>query len=43
MRLLLDSHALLCFCEGNAALSAPVPAAIEGLATLRGNPNGHPI
>ena len=43
MRLLVDSHALLCFCEGNAALSARARAAIEGLATLRGNPNGHSI
>ena len=31
MRLLLDSHALLWFCEGNAALSAPARAAIEDL------------
>ena len=31
MRLLLDSHALLWFCEGNAALSAPARAAIESL------------
>jgi PIN domain nuclease of toxin-antitoxin system len=29
MRLLLDSHALLWFCEGNASLSAPARAAIE--------------
>ena len=31
MKLLLDSHALLWFCEGNAALSAPARAAIEDL------------
>jgi PIN domain nuclease of toxin-antitoxin system len=31
MRLLLDSHALLWFFEGNAALSAPARAAIEDL------------
>ncbi len=31
MRLLLDSHALLWFREGNAALSAPARAAIEDL------------
>jgi PIN domain nuclease of toxin-antitoxin system len=31
MRLLLDSHALLRFCEGNAALSGPARAAIEDL------------
>lgn len=29
MRLLLDSHALLWFCEGNASLSGPARAAIE--------------
>src|SRR5437868_8844394 len=29
MRLLLDSHALLWFCEGNTLLSAPARAAIE--------------
>ena len=29
MRLLLDSHALLWFCDGNAALSEPARAAIE--------------
>ena len=31
MRLLLDSHALLWFCEGNAALSAPARVAMEDL------------
>jgi PIN domain nuclease of toxin-antitoxin system len=31
MRLLLDSHALLWFCEGSASLSAPARAAIESL------------
>lgn len=31
MRLLLDSHALLWFCEGNAALSVSARAAIEDL------------
>src|SRR5437763_14018032 len=31
MRLLLDSHALLWFCEGNALLSVPARAAIEDL------------
>ena len=31
MRLLLDSHALLWFCEGNAALSASARTAIEDL------------
>ena len=31
MRLLLDSHALLWFCEGNAALSATARTAIEDL------------
>jgi len=29
MRLLLDSHAFLWFCEGNAALSPVARAAIE--------------
>jgi PIN domain nuclease of toxin-antitoxin system len=29
MKLLLDSHALLWFLEGNALLSAPARAAIE--------------
>ncbi len=29
MRLLLDSHALLSFCEGNASLSDPARLAIE--------------
>ena len=29
MRLLLDTHALLWFCEGNALLSATARAAIE--------------
>src|SRR4051812_24949320 len=32
MRLLLDSHALLWFCEGNASLSVPARAAIEDQA-----------
>ena len=32
MRLLLDSHTLLWFCEGNAALSGPARAAIEDLS-----------
>jgi PIN domain nuclease of toxin-antitoxin system len=32
MRLLLDSHALLWFCEGNASLSAPARAALESPA-----------
>lgn len=32
MRLLLDSHALLWFCEGNLALSGPARAAIEDLS-----------
>ena len=31
MRLLLDSHALLWFCEGNTSLSAPARTAIEDL------------
>jgi PIN domain nuclease of toxin-antitoxin system len=29
MRLLIDTHALIWFCEGNAALSAPARAAME--------------
>ena len=29
MRLLLDTHALLWFCEGNSALSSPARGAIE--------------
>ena len=29
MKLLLDSHALLWFCDGNASLSGPARAAIE--------------
>lgn len=35
MRLLLDSHALLWFCEGNASLSAPARAAIEDFSHYR--------
>src|SRR5437762_4151675 len=31
MRLLLDSHALLWFCEGSASLSQPARAAIENV------------
>ena len=35
MRLLLDTHALLWFCEGNDALSATARAAIEDSANER--------
>lgn len=35
MRLLLDSHALLWFCEGNSSLSGPARAAIEDLANVK--------
>jgi PIN domain nuclease of toxin-antitoxin system len=35
MRLLLDSHTLLWFCEGNAVLRAPARAAIEDLANVK--------
>ena len=35
MRLLVDTHALIWFCEGNAALSAPARAAMEDGANER--------
>jgi PIN domain nuclease of toxin-antitoxin system len=35
MRLLIDTHALIWFCEGNAALSAPARAAMEDSANER--------
>lgn len=35
MRLLLDTHALLWFCEGNAALSSAARSAIEDRANER--------
>lgn len=35
MRLLIDTHALIWFCEGNAALSAQARAAIEDATNAR--------
>lgn len=35
MKLLLDTHALLWFCEGSAALSAVARAAMEDQTNLR--------
>lgn len=35
MRLLIDTHALIWFCEGNSALSAPARAAMEDGANER--------
>jgi len=35
MRLLIDTHALIWFCEGNSALSAPARAAMENDANER--------
>jgi PIN domain nuclease of toxin-antitoxin system len=35
MRLILDTHALIWFCEGNEALSAPARSALEDSANQR--------